>query len=253
MERITSRKNKIITHLRALGAEKGYRLETGLFLCDGEKLLREAVESGAEPECVLWCESPAFELDRGISQICAPKELLEYVSPLKNTPGPVFSVKMRKPEMKGLSGGVIILENVQDPGNVGTILRTANAMGIGAALLLGQCADLYNPKTVRSTMGAVFRQPVIETDTDGLKAFLAENNLKLYGAALSEKARDIRTLDLKNHAVAVGSEGAGLSEKLLSMCDGQLIIPMAGGAQSLNAAVAASIIMWEMRRGADNR
>ena len=142
----------------------------------------------------------------------------------------------------------IVLENVQDPGNVGTVIRTASAMGIGAVLLLGDCADLYNPKTVRSTMGGIFRQRVIETDEAGLMSFLSENGLRLYGAALSEKAVDVRGVDIKNLAVAVGSEGKGLTQRLLSLCDGQLIIPMEPDSESLNAAVAASIVMWEIYR-----
>jgi TrmH family RNA methyltransferase len=171
---------------------------------------------------------------------------LQYVSPLKNTAGPVFSVKIREPLEKKPCSNAVVLENVQDPGNVGTILRTANALGIGRVLLLGDCADVYNPKTVRSSMGAVFRQPIEEIDPDGLKVFLQENGLALYGAALSDGSKDIREIEMQGLAVAIGSEGAGLSAELLALCGGQLIIPMERGCESLNAAVAASIVMWEI-------
>lgn len=248
MERITSRKNQIIAHLRRLGTEGAYRREQGLFLCDGEKLLKEALDFGALPETVLWDGEPKFELPVTVRQFSCPEELIAYVSPLKNSRGPVFSVRMRVHDLISPCACAMVLENVQDPGNVGTVIRTAAAMGIGAVILLGDCADLYNPKTVRSTMGGIFRQRVLETDEAGLIHFLNENGLRLYGAALSKGATDLRRVDTKRLAVAIGSEGQGLSESLLSRCEGQLIIPMEPGSESLNAAVAASVIMWELYR-----
>jgi TrmH family RNA methyltransferase len=140
----------------------------------------------------------------------------------------------------------IVLESVQDPGNVGTVVRTAAAFDIDAVVLTGGCADLYNPKTVRSTMGAIFRQYVLETDD--MTGFLKESGLQLYGAALSDRAEDIRNAGVKNAAVAIGSEGRGLSARLLSLCEKTVIIPMTENSESLNAAVAASVVMWEMAR-----
>ena len=142
----------------------------------------------------------------------------------------------------------IVLENVQDPGNVGTVLRTASAFSIGAVVLTGDCADLYSPKTVRATMGAVFRQRVLRLDRSELPAWLEEHGLPLYGAALSKDAQDLRGLDLTHAAVAVGSEGQGLSPELLALCRGEVIIPMDARSESLNAAVAAALLMWEMNR-----
>lgn len=247
MEQITSRKNRIVTHLRALASDVDARREAGEFLCDGQKALDEALAAGAELRCILWAGVPKKILSEDIEQYSCPAELLQYVSPLKNSPGPVFSVKMpQKTETRVQNA--IVLENVQDPGNVGTVIRTANAMGAGAVILVGACADRYNPKTVRATMGAVFRQNVVETDLAGLKEYIGQNHLRLYGAALSERAADLRTVNVKHAAVAVGSEGRGLSKELLSMCRGEIIIPMEPYAESLNAAVAASVILWEMRR-----
>nr|MBP8640658.1 RNA methyltransferase [Oscillospiraceae bacterium] len=142
----------------------------------------------------------------------------------------------------------LILETVQDPGNVGTVIRTADAMGTDAVILVGGCADLYNPKTVRATMGCIFRQTVIEMDLDELESYVNRNELRLFGAALSENAKDIRKIDMNKLAVAIGSEGKGLSGNLLKLCSGQVIIPMRPNCESLNAAVAASIVMWEMSR-----
>lgn len=249
MEKITSRKNRIICHLRSVASDADYRKKCSEFVCNGEKTLREALASGAEISCVLWKDKTSdITLSGEIPQYLAPADLFEYASPLKSSPGPVFTVKMPVSGEPYEPRRIIVLENLQDPGNVGTVLRTADAFGIDAVILVGACADVYNPKTVRASMGAIFRQRVLSMSIDELSAYTKQHGLPLYGAALSEAARDIRRTDLKKAAVAVGSEGRGLSDELLSVCGGEIIIPMDPCAESLNAAVAASVIMWEMAR-----
>jgi len=249
MENITSRKNAYIAHVRSLASDAAYRREKGSFLCDGIKTLREAVSFGAEIVSVLWKGQPRREAGmEGARQICAPEELFDYASPMKNSPGPLFEVRAKGFCADAPIGQAIVLENLQDPGNVGTVIRTANALGIDAVILVGSCADLYNPKTVRATMGAIFRQRVIQADMDGLCALLEANSLRLYGAALSDRASDIRELPLEGAAVAIGSEGQGLSAEFLCRCHGELIIPMEPDSESFNAAIAAAIVMWEMKR-----
>lgn len=247
MTEITSRKNEFIRHLRLLASERVYRLEKGEFICDGLKLLREAVQFGACVTGILWKEKPEEGFDCPV-QYTSPAELFDYASPMKNSPGPVFTVKIPERDGGEALKRAIVLEGVQDPGNVGTVIRTANAFGVDAVILTGDCADLYNPKTVRSTMGAIFRQKVLSVELDELPDLLKANKLPLYGAALNDSARSILELDVKNAAVAVGSEGRGLSRRLLDMCHSALIIPMEPDSESLNAAVAASVIMWEMAR-----
>lgn len=249
MTEITSRKNEYIRHLRQLSTERSYRTERGEYLCDGLKLLKEAVQFGARVTSVLWKDMP--QIVSGLdcdAQYIAPAELFDYVSPMKNSPGPIFAVSIPERDEALPITRAIVLENVQDPGNVGTVIRTANAFGIDAVILTGDCADLYNPKTVRSTMGAIFRQRVIGCSLDELMPILSRNALPLYGAALTDRAVSILAVDVKHAAVAVGSEGRGLSEKLLDLCDKPIIIPMQPDSESLNAAVAASVIMWEMAR-----
>ena len=249
MEKITSRKNRIITHFRSLANDRAYRAECGEFICDGEKTLREALEYGAEIGCVLWKDAAgAIELAESVQQFVAPTELFEYASPLKSSQGPAFTVKMPDRSGKYKIERAIVLENLQDPGNVGTVIRTANAFNIDAVILVGACADLYNPKTVRASMGAIFRQRVMEMDIAQLDEFTQRQSLPLFGAALSENAADLRMVEIHRAAVAVGSEGRGLSKELLDICGGELIIPMSPDSESLNAAVAASVIMWEMSR-----
>lgn len=249
MEKITSRKNRIISTIRKLSSDAAFRRESGEFICDGVKTLKEALAADMSVGMVLYKGEPTerLPLPEDCEEYYAPEELFDYASPLKNCPGPLFSVKQPKQSETAIKNAVV-LENLQDPGNVGTVIRTANAFGIDAVILTGDCADLYNPKTVRATMGAIFRQRVLSVKREELKAFCAENGLRLYGAALTDAARDIRELELKNAAVAIGSEGRGLSDELLSMCDSMLIIPMMPCSESLNAAVAAAVAMWEMKR-----
>ncbi|HHU22641.1 MAG TPA: RNA methyltransferase [Clostridiales bacterium] len=249
MDKITSRKNKIIAHMRALGSSRPYRRETGEYLCDGEKLLREALDWNAQITAVLWGSLTSVEVPSAIPQYLVPPDLINYVSPLKNTPGPVFSVKILDNNYPVHCCQALVLEGVQDPGNVGTVIRTANALETKVVILVGDCADPYNPKAVRAAMGALFRQPVLEMDREELKDFLQYNKLTLWGAALGPGSEDIRNIDLEKTAVAIGSEGRGLSSELLAICSGRLIIPMSPSSESLNAAVAASIVMWEMKRG----
>lgn len=248
MDRITSRKNAVITHLRALGAESAYRAASGEYLCDGYKLLDEAVKSGAAITSILWKEGGARAEIACDRQYSAPPELFDYASPMKNSPGPLFSVRRGVWGTSDPVRSAIVLENVQDPGNVGTVLRTASAFSVDAVVLVGDCADCFSPKTVRATMGAIFRQRVLTLPHEELAFWLKEQGLKLYGAALSERATDVRKVNITHSAIAVGSEGHGLSRELLALCDGEIIIPMDARSESLNAAVAASVLMWEMAR-----
>lgn len=241
MEIIRSRQNEQIKRFISLGADGKARQAAGEYICAGEKLLREALASGAEIGCVL-----ATEEYPGLNCRLVTPEILKAVSPLKNSPGPVFTVKMRPIPAVEMLRRVIVLENVQDPGNVGTVLRTADAFGMDAVVLCGACADPYNPKTVRASMGAIFRQAVIRTKVEDLAAVLG--GLPLYGAALAEGAQDIRELPKSGLAVAIGNEGQGLTDALLAQCAGKTIIPMRPCAESLNAGVAAAVAMWEMTR-----
>lgn len=248
VEYITSRKNAIIQRLRALAADGAFRRAEGEYLCDGHKLLAEALEKGAEIRCVLWKEKPnEIQLPDSLRQYTAPSELFDYVSPMKNSPGPLFTLALPA-EPEPIFTRAILLENVQDPGNVGTVIRTAAAMGVDTVILCGACADVYSPKTARATMGAIFRERIIHCSVEDVRSLVDRNDLQLYGAALSDRAKDIRTLNIQNAVVAVGSEGRGLSTELLRQCGGELIIPMSPGSESLNAAVAASIVLWEMAR-----
>lgn len=248
METLTSRQSGIIRQFRLLQKDAEERQKEGLFLCDGEKLLDEALRSGAEVESVLWKEKRRETYGSFPTEYLLPEALFDYVSPMKNSPGPLFSVRITRQDDSREIHKILVLEEIQDPGNVGTILRTADAFDLDLVILTEGCADLYAPKTVRASMGAIFRQRVLQMGRKEAVSFCRGKKLPLYGAALSDRARDLRQLSLKCCAVAIGSEGHGLSREMLADCDGELIIPMSGAAESLNAAIAASIVMWEMSR-----
>ena len=247
MEHLTSRKNPLIRHLRSLGSDTAYRREQGEYVLDGIKLLKEAVECGAKINTVLWADAPKMTVE-GAKEFTAPKDLVEYASPLKNAPGPVFTVAIPEKGMPEQVEKVIVLENLQDPGNVGTVIRTANALGMDAVVLTGSCADVFGAKTARAAMGALFRQTVLTMEQTEAVAWLHEQGLRVYGAALSDRAVDVRSVSLEKAAFVIGSEGQGLSDTMLGLCDGEVIIPMQPGSESLNAGVAAAILMWELAR-----
>ena len=142
----------------------------------------------------------------------------------------------------------LVLDGVQDPGNVGTILRTADAFDCDGVFLVNACADPYSPKTVRASMGAVFRTQPVKADWAEVKAACAAAGIPVAVTALSQRAKDLRQADLRGMAVVIGSEGQGVRREILESADGELIIPMNKRCESLNAAVAAAIVMWQMKQ-----
>lgn len=248
MERITSRKNSYVMRLRALALDAAARRESGETVLDGVKLLGEAMGVGAAVTGVLCAEGRVPDKLPDCPVYLAPEELVSYASPVKNSPGPVFSVRMPQPKRPDTVRHAVVLEDMQDPGNVGTLIRTANALGIDAVVLAGDCADYTSPRAVRASMGAAFRQYICPCRVEQLPELMRDMGLRLCGAALSDTAIDLRRADLTRCAVAVGNEGHGLSRELLSVCDETVIIPMKPGSESLNAAAAGAVLMWELAR-----
>ena len=233
-------------HLKKLGASRGYRAESGEFLCDGIKLLEEAVNNDAEITNVLTASCVPFPLPLDTRIAYADRRIIDSISPLQNAQDTVFSCKIPlKSALADISGTHILLDGVQDPGNVGTIIRTANAFGVGSVILTNGCADPYNPKTVRATMGALFRQKIFQATLEELRA-LCDNGARIIGA-IPGGAALIPEVAVSGAIIAVGSEGRGLSDEILSMCNEKVTIPISPDCESLNAAVAASIFMWEAR------
>ena len=252
MERITSRTNPLCTHLRKLGASASYRRKEGEFLCDSPKLVAEALLWQPElVKTVVFTEGMTLPgLPAGVRCVEIPEDVMESVSPAK-TPQGVLAVCgiPSQPLPERLEGRhYVLLDGVQDPGNVGTILRTADAFWTDGLFLVNGCADIYGPKTVRASMGAVFRCPVWSADAETVSALLRESGIPLYGAALREDTLDAGAVDYGRAAVAIGSEGRGLSQEVLNLCDRTIRIPMRERCESLNAAAAATVLLWEMAK-----
>lgn len=251
MERITSRANPLLGHMKKLIKDRSYRRETGEFLCDGVKMLEEAMKWGADITAVLVSEGLDLPLPKGCRVAQVPSGVMESVSPMKAPQGVVFTCRIPRMDALDLSNvhTLLLLDGLQDPGNVGTIWRSASAFGADGLLLTGHSADPYNWKAVRASMGAVFRLPVLELEYDELGDFCRTSGLPLFGTALREDTEDLRDLDRTQPCIlAVGSEGRGLSDTLLSLCDKTVKIPMEPGCESLNAAMAATVALWERYR-----
>ncbi|MDE7245081.1 MAG: RNA methyltransferase [Oscillospiraceae bacterium] len=247
-ESITSRLNPLMTHIRKLAASSSYRKKCGEFLGDGVKLLQEAVGCGVLLRCVVHTPDiccPALPPEVRVVQV--PDDVMKSISLMDAPQGVLFTAAMPALSLPDILTGnrYLALDGVQDPGNVGTILRTADAFGADALLLLPGCADLFNPKTVRASMGAVFRLPAWRCSLAELQAAAAASGLTLWGSALREDAQDVRDVDLRRAVVLVGSEGRGLSREALDACQGTLRIPMRQRCESLNAAGAAAVLLWE--------
>ena len=249
MERITSRQNPLITRLRRLGAEKKARRAEGVFLCEGSKLVGEALRWGPPPELLVVAEGtvPPAELPAGVRVVEVPEALLRAVSTVETPQGmlAVCQTPDTAPPEALPEGRLLVLDGVQDPGNVGTVWRTADAFGAAGMFLLPGCADPFSPKTVRATMGACFRLPVWEGTLEELTGRLAQSGAPLYATALRADTEDLRSVPLGSAAVVIGSEGRGVSQPVLDACRTTLKIPMRDRCESLNAAVAASVVLWE--------
>lgn len=247
-ERITSRTNPLMTHIRKLVSSRAYRRETGEYIGDGVKLLEEAVRWGAPLTAVVFTEGTALPaLPEGMRVVEVPGDVMRSISPMEAPQGALFVARIPQETLPEQLNGkrYIALEGVQDPGNVGTILRTADAYEADGVILLSGCADLYNPKTVRSAMGALFRIPAWNCTLTQLRSAAEQAQLPMLGAALREDTVDARQADLRNAVMMIGSEGKGLSSEALAACDRTIRIPMGARCESLNAAIAAATLLWE--------
>ena len=242
-ERITGRKNPLLQQVRKLLSSKKYRQETGLFVSDGTKLLQEALRWWDGVETVILTEGMEVQIPESVRLVYVPEDVMTYISPMETPQGALFICRLPEKREFVPSPGMLLLDGIQDPGNLGTILRTADALQVPVALLEG-CADPYSHKVVRASMGAVFRTPVVQTTWQQVR----DSGVPVAVTALSEQAVDIRTARLSDMAVVIGSEGQGVRREILDYAQNQLIIPMDSRCESLNAAIAAAIVMWQMKQ-----
>ena len=246
-QRITSRKNSLLQQVKKLLSSKKAREEAGLFAADGTKLLAEAVRYFPGLDTVILSDGVEAEVPENVRIIRVPGDVMESISPMASPQGALFLCRL--PERKAFQpkSGMLLLDGIQDPGNLGTILRTADALDIPVALLEG-CADPYSHKVVRASMGAVFRTDVVQSDWAEVKAACRQAGIPVGVTALSDRAKELRQSALSQMAVVIGSEGQGVRKEILDSADAELIIPMNPHCESLNAAVAATIVMWQMKQ-----
>jgi TrmH family RNA methyltransferase len=236
---ITSRQSPRLKYLKKLGANPAFRRSEGLYLADGPKLLGDALKSGTVPVLVVHTQGLELpELPSGTEVHTVPKDLMDNLS-LTDTPqGVLFACKIPPPPPLPEKGQWLLLDRVQDPGNVGSILRTAEAFGLDGVMLAPGCADPFSPKAVRAAMGAVFRLPVF---CGGSLPPLPMIVTVPGGEAIGEIPRDC--------VVVLGNEGQGISAELREQASRGVSIPMKGGAESLGVAAVAAILCWEMQKG----
>ena len=246
MERITARKNPLLQQVRKLLSSRKERESTGLFVADGTKLLSEAVKWWPGLETVILSDGVEAEVPGHVRVVSVPKDVMESISPMQTPQGALFLCRLPEKKVFTPQPGMVLLDGIQDPGNLGTILRTADALQIPVALLEG-CADPFSHKVVRASMGAVFRNPPVQTTWEQVKEACAKVGIPVAVTALSDRAEDIRTAALSKMAVVIGSEGQGVRKEILQNAQAELIIPMNENCESLNAAIAAAIVMWQMK------
>ena len=227
-QRITSRKNPFLQQVKKLLSSRKAREEAGLFVSDGTKLLQEAVKYCPGLETVILSDGVEAQVPEQVRVIRVPGDVMESISPMQSPQGALFLCRLPEKMAFLPQKGMLILD------------------GIPVCLLEG-CADPYSHKVVRSSMGAVFRTPVIQSTWEKVSAACREAKIPVAVTALSDRAVDIRTADLREIAVVIGSEGQGVRKEILESADAELIIPMNPHCESLNAAVAATIVMWQMK------
>ncbi len=243
---IQSTQNPAVKRMRSLLTKKGRR-ETGLHLIEGERLVSEAAASGAKIECV-FTEEGRMPVYCGCGSVYeAPRHVMESISDTETPQGICAAVRTPslQPPAEYPEGMIIALDCVQDPGNMGTVIRTADAMGAAGILLGAGCADPFSPKALRSTMGSIYHIPIWQGELVTELARLRDCGFCLICGHL-EGGEELPKPG-KRCLLIIGNEGNGVSDEVAALCN-KYRLPMFGRAESLNASVAAGIIMYEIAR-----
>ena len=243
---ITSLDNERVKKYRKL-REKKYRDRLNLFLVEGWHLVLEAYRAGLIEEVILT-EEVACELE--VPKIYVTQEIIKKITEF-DTPVPILALCHKvKNDPQKIGQRILMLDGVQDPGNLGTILRSAKAFHVDTVILGTKTVDLYNAKVLRATQGMVFHLHVIEGDLVELIPKIKKQGIPIYGTKV-ESGEDVRKLETSaktQYALVMGNEGNGVTEEVLSLCDHYLYIQMDSEVESLNVAVATSILLYELDR-----
>ena len=237
----TSKENKKIKYIKKLNTKK-YRDEFNEFIVEGEHLVLEAYKKGLLEEIILL---DSFSIDIDIPKIVVNESIMRYISNLDNPSNVLGICKKKKNTITG--NKLLILDDVQDPGNIGTIIRSSVAFDIDTVILSKGCADVYSSKVLRATQGMIFNTNIVICD---LEDFLnsIKGKYKIFGTDV-KNGKDLKSIEkVEKFAIIMGNEGNGVKTNLLDFCDEYINISMNKKCESLNVAVATSIILYELNR-----
>lgn len=257
---VTSKENPVIKLYQKLSSSKKERLQYGLFVLEGLRIVEDALREDSRISHLIMTKN-AYEKSgselllqadlRNTKTIVISNELGKKISATDTTQGifAICAIPQQKSFKAVKNGKYAVLFGLQDPGNVGMIIRTADALGIDGVILSGSC-DLYSPKTIRATMGSVFRENIyIENDEASLFEMLEKNGVLTSAAVIDTDAEGVTECSFGGtHAIFIGNEGSGLPRETAMRCNRRVTIRMSGTVNSLNAAMAAGILMWELKK-----
>ena len=258
MQQITSKENKLIKHIIKL-KEKKYRKEYNEYIIEGAKIVQEAIQEKVKIKQIIISEN-AINTDlilnhlkeelQKINYIKVPSNIFKLISEVEKPQGVLAIIEKEKQEENiDVNQDIILaLDDLQDPGNLGTIIRTADSVGLKQILISKGTIEAYNPKVIRSTMGAIFRVKIIECENlkETLKK-LQKNNFKIMVTDLNTD-KSIYDIKLQKKVIIIGNEANGVSEEVKNIADTRVIIPMFGKTESLNASIATGVILYEYVR-----
>lgn len=234
---LTNNKIKEVSKLK----EKKYRNITNTFLIEGINLITEAEKKGLLKE-VFALEDSNITTTASITYVT--KEVMKKISTTDSIPS-VVGISYKKKEEE-LGSRILILDNIQDPGNLGTIIRTSKAFNIDTIVLSKSTVDMYNPKVLRATEGNIFHTNIIVRELESFIPSLKKDNYKIYGTKV-DNGTNVKDIDIPlKYALIMGSEGNGISDSISLLCDDYLYIKMNKEVESLNVAIATSILLYEM-------
>ena len=236
----TSKDNEKIKQIKKLYTKK-YRDEYGLFIVEGEHLLEEAYKANMLQEIVLL---EGNDIDIDLPKITVNLNILKYISELTNPPKVLGICK--KVVEKELGNRILVLDEIQDPGNLGTIIRSSVAFNVDTIVLSNNCVDMYNTKVLRATQGMIFKINIIERDIDNFIDYLKDNDYKVLGTRV-DNGKNIKDVEkISKICIIMGNEGKGVKTHILDKCDEFIYINMNNNCESLNVGVATSIILYEL-------
>ena len=258
IETITSAQNPKIKLLLQLQQKSAERRKTGLFVVEGRRELMHCLEAGFVVDTVFWCPSveaatePMPKLPEGVRLFEVSKEVYEKIAYRGSTEGVIAEVRTRQLTLDDLQlteqSLVVVLERVEKPGNLGAILRSADAAGVDAVIVCDPLTDLYNPNLIRSSVGGIFSVPCVACTSDECIAFLKQRGIQILTAQLQDSSLYYDTDMRRSTAIVMGTEATGLTDQWRKVADAHIRIPMLGRIDSLNVSVSAAILMYEAVR-----